>query len=109
MSDPFKQILLDEDSPTDEKVTWKEFFSRFHRKPITLPEKDEVREPVRRRYDVEAWFDQHCSLERLAPARDLVLLCGFGCVVAGIWLWSLPGGLIALGMGLMAASWLMSR
>ena len=51
------------------------------------------------------WYE----LDRLVPYRDLLLVVGFGMVVAGISRWTIPGAVVVGGAGLMLASWLMSR
>lgn len=50
-----------------------------------------------------------CDLGKLAPFRDLLLIAGFGLIVAGIALVNVPSALVAGGIGLILASWLMSR
>ncbi len=40
------------------------------------------------------WYD---FLERLVPYRDVVMLAGAGLVVAGVWMYDAPAGLIVSG------------
>ena len=47
------------------------------------------------------WYE---VLDLLVPYRDIPLILGFGCVVAGVATWTMPGALILLGLGLMTVS-----
>lgn len=51
------------------------------------------------------WYE----LDALFPYRDLLMVIGYIMVVGGIGMWSIPAALIFGGLGMIAASWLMSR
>lgn len=73
----------------------KALLSRFRWEKRPKPERSPRKE----------WF----SLESLAPARDLLLVMGFGLAVAGVWIWNLSFGLIVLGIGVMYLAYLLGK
>ena len=100
--DPFKTLLLDgkggeEPDPTVMELspTTRRIIEERKAKLAAAQPKPKLR-----------WYE---FLEMLTPYRDVLLILGFGFVVAGVALWTVPGALVLSGIGLMAAGILMSR